>query len=75
MNHQQQTEVLARLIQFARDNEWQVRHAAENTYCPDCATGGDDWRDQKEHHPGCQYVSMMSEAEQLLELLKEGTVK
>jgi hypothetical protein len=41
---------------------WDTRHAAENTYCPDCATDADAWQDQTEHHPGCAYVARTEKA-------------
>jgi hypothetical protein len=47
---------------------WSSRHAAENTYCPDCATDADAWRDQKEHHPGCAYVARTEKARAALSL-------
>jgi hypothetical protein len=47
------------LIKNAEANEWQTRHAAENRYCPYCHNEDDAWTDQKEHHPGCEYIKMM----------------
>lgn len=69
--------ILRWLLQNAKNNEWQTRHAAENTYCPYCADiyfvrktrarRVDDYTDQKDHHPDCEYVKMVAEAERLLE--------
>jgi hypothetical protein len=53
-------DALAWLLQQATDLEWQTRHAAENTYCPDCARPEDAYTDQREHHPGCPYVRNMA---------------
>ena len=53
------------LIQNAEANEWQSRHAAENSYCQYCADDSDDWNDQKTHHGGCEYVAMMTEIRKL----------
>lgn len=47
------------LARLARASEWETRHAAENTYCPWCTQLGDLWKDQTEHHDGCEYVTTM----------------
>lgn len=48
-------------------NGFETRHAAENTYCPDCANESDDWRDQTEHHAGCQYLKRIEDAKAAIE--------
>jgi hypothetical protein len=40
-------EIIESLLEIANQNEWQTRHAAENTYCPFCANDDDAWQDQK----------------------------
>lgn len=60
-------QVLYWLYKNALDSEWQIHHAAENRYCPYCAHKNlDNWRDQAEHHVGCEYVKMMEEAKKIL---------
>lgn len=41
---------------------FETRHAAENSYCPDCANESDSWRDQTEHHAGCGYLARIEAA-------------
>lgn len=59
-------ELIAKLLEMVKSNEWQSRHAAGNTYCPFCANDGDTWDDQMEHHEGCKYVAIVEEAEKYL---------
>lgn len=50
------------LLEIVEDNEWQIRNAAGNTYCPYCETEDDRWSDQKEHHDGCKYIKIVEKA-------------
>lgn len=59
-------ELIAKLLEMVKSNEWQTRHAAENKYCPYCANDNDAWDDQREHHAGCQFVAIVAEAEKFL---------
>lgn len=59
-------ELIKRLLSMVRKNEWQYHHAAENPYCPFCVTDDEWWDDQKEHHPGCEYIALVAEAEEYL---------
>jgi hypothetical protein len=53
------------LLDMVKANEWQTRHAAENTYCPYCNNDSDAWEDQKEHHDGCQFVMVVNAVHKL----------
>lgn len=55
-----------RLLKIVQDNEWSIRHAAENRYCPYCEEPADAWTDQKEHHTGCGWVAIVAEAQAFL---------
>ncbi len=57
------TQIIEDLLEMAKSNEWQTRHAAENQYCPYCADDGDQWNDQKEHHAGCKFLEIAIAAE------------
>jgi hypothetical protein len=59
-------EIVGKLLTIVKANEWQYRNAAENRYCPYCATDDEQWCDQREHHEGCQFVAIVTEAEQWL---------
>lgn len=65
-------ELLQWLLAHARDSEWATQHAGEDRYCPYCneawinANRRSVWESQDAHHPDCQYVAMMREAESLL---------
>ena len=52
------TQLIKAMLEMIQLNEWQKRHAAENRYCPFCATDSDEWDDQAEHHAGCKYVQI-----------------
>ena len=65
--HDALVEALKKLV-AADDGGWATRHAAENSYCPDCAKESDAWHDQKEHHPGCAYIARMESARAALKL-------
>mgnify|MGYP001588249428 CR=1 FL=1 len=60
-------ELVLELLKVVKANEWQRRHAAENTYCPFCSTDDDLWRDQKKHHPGCKYVILVTWAHAVID--------
>ena len=48
---------------LAADNGgFETRHAAENSYCPDCSTDAEAWKDQTEHHAGCKYLARIEAA-------------
>lgn len=56
--------VIEWLIDNAKDNEWQIHHAAEDQYCPYCCK--DSWSFQHTHNEGCKYVEMMQKCDELL---------
>lgn len=49
-----------RALVVLRGCEWLTRNMAENPYCPSCATNDDRWRDQVEHHPGCEWQAVVA---------------
>lgn len=59
-------ELMAQLLEIAKDNEWQSRNAAENNYCPYCVTDDERWTDQVAHHDGCKFVAVVDAAEKYL---------
>ena len=58
--------LIQELLNMVKYDEWAVRHAAENRYCPCCANEDDAWQDQKKHHAGCYWVVLVAEAEKWL---------
>ena len=64
-------QLIEELLEMAKNNEWQTRHAAENPYCPYCANDDDQWGDQKEHHAGCKFLETTIAAEIYLRRVKE----
>lgn len=60
--------LVTELLKMVKQNEWQIRHAGENAYCPYCCD--DIWVDQTKHNPGCHYVKMVAEAEKYLKYLR-----
>lgn len=68
-------DLIVKLLAMAKANEWQYRNAAENRYCPYCATDDEQWCDQQEHHEGCQFVAVVAEAEQWLDSYESSLAK
>lgn len=58
--------LLHRCLTFLLENEWQFRHAAENKYCPYCATDADEWTDQEAHRVGCPWVALVNDLREVL---------
>lgn len=59
-------ELIEKLLNIVKAGEWQIHHAAENTYCPFCVTEDESWEDQKVHHEGCEFVALVSAANEWL---------
>ena len=64
--------IALKLLKMVEANEWQTRHAAENSYCPYCANDDDFYKDQEVHHKGCKFVKTIREAKEILE--KKGRI-
>ena len=63
--------LIKELLEIVEANEWQHRHAAENTYCPFCSTAEEFWEDQIKHHHPCKFVETVYKAKSFLRKIEQ----
>lgn len=61
-NLKYQIAILKKLLEIILENEWRLRSPDVFRYCRYCASRGDDWKDQKDHHAGCKWKAAVDEA-------------